>query len=105
MESSTPQRIAIVGGGITGLSAAYFLSNALPRAKIVLYEASPRFGGWINSSRVPVNGGHVVFERGPHTLRPSSGPRDDLVLQLVQIFNSGTTTALTNSDCEAGFDR
>ncbi|KXL45632.1 hypothetical protein M433DRAFT_154281 [Acidomyces richmondensis BFW] len=63
--------IAILGGGITGLASAYFLTKELPRAKITIYEASDRLGGWVNSKRVPVKDGTVLFEAGPRTLRPS----------------------------------
>ncbi|KAL1925495.1 uncharacterized protein VTP21DRAFT_378 [Calcarisporiella thermophila] len=64
---SAPSRVVILGGGISGLSAAYFLANALPKIKITLLESSERWGGWIRSSREGDQG--VLFERGPHTLR------------------------------------
>ncbi|MEX2316908.1 MAG: protoporphyrinogen oxidase [Pirellulales bacterium] len=38
-------RIAVVGGGISGLSAAHRLTELLPRAKLTLFEASQRLGG------------------------------------------------------------
>ena len=78
-----PKDIAVIGGGITGLATAYFLSNAWPRSKITVLESSPRFGGWIRSSKVQVRGGHIIFEHGPRTLRPSGGPQSELTLQLV----------------------
>jgi len=63
--------VAVLGGGIAGLASAYYLTQALPRAKITIYEASDRLGGWLNSKRVPVKDGTVLFEAGPRTLRPS----------------------------------
>src|SRR3954469_7193811 len=39
------QRIAVVGGGITGLAAAYELRALAPDAEIVVYEATDRVGG------------------------------------------------------------
>ena len=68
--SSQPQDIAILGGGITGLAAAYYATQRLPGAHITVYEASERLGGWLSSSRVPVKNGSVLFEAGPRTLRP-----------------------------------
>lgn len=62
--------IAILGGGITGIAAAYYLTQRMPRAKITIYEAKDRLGGWLSSKRVPVKNGSVVFEAGPRTLRP-----------------------------------
>jgi oxygen-dependent protoporphyrinogen oxidase len=58
------KRIAIVGGGIAGLSAAYDLREARQtgaRIEFHLYEASSRLGGVISSSKV--NG--TVLEFGP----------------------------------------
>ncbi|KAK5987621.1 Protoporphyrinogen oxidase-like protein [Cladobotryum mycophilum] len=81
-------RIAIVGGGLTGLTAAYYLAKDLPsNSKITLFESSDRLGGWIRTDRVPVNiggvKGTVSFERGPRTLsslHKSAWRYDDLVL-------------------------
>lgn len=64
--------IAILGGGITGLATAYFITQQLPRAKVTVYEAGERIGGWLESRRVEVEGGgNVLFEAGPRTLRPA----------------------------------
>ena len=64
--------VGILGGGITGLASAYFLNKQHPNAKITLYEAKDRVGGWLESKRVPVEGGNVLFEAGPRTLRPQA---------------------------------
>ena len=60
---SPPTRIAIVGGGISGLSTAYFLSQRLSQsqAEIILLETSSRWGGTILSERI----GGFVLEGGP----------------------------------------
>lgn len=70
--SDGEQNVAVLGGGITGLATAYYLSKELPRANITVYEASDRIGGWLSSKRVPVKDGTVLFEAGPRALRPSS---------------------------------
>jgi predicted NAD/FAD-binding protein len=41
---STPRRIAIIGGGVSGLSAAYFLDDVAD-LNVTLYESSARLGG------------------------------------------------------------
>ena len=64
--------VAVLGGGITGLACAYYLTRELPHAKVTIYEASDRLGGWLSSTRVPVKDGSILFEAGPRTLRPSS---------------------------------
>ena len=58
-------KISVLGGGIAGLVAAYNLSLN-PAAHVSLYEASSRFGGWIQT-RQAENG--AKFELGPHSLR------------------------------------
>ena len=74
--------IAVLGGGITGLASAYFLSKDLPNAKITLYEASSRLGGWLHSRSVDIGSGNVIFEQGPRNLRPTI-PNGLVTLNLV----------------------
>jgi predicted NAD/FAD-binding protein len=58
------KKIAIVGGGISGLSAAYYLS---PYHDITLFEAEPRLGGHARTVMAgrngdqPVDTGFIVF--------------------------------------------
>lgn len=54
--------IAVLGGGISGLSIAYALEQAGMR--VTLFEANARVGGPLRSSRID---GYLV-EHGPHTL-------------------------------------
>lgn len=63
---------AILGGGVTGLSTAYYLLRYLPQAKITIYEAGQKLGGWLRSTKVDVGDGEIIFEQGPRTLRSSS---------------------------------
>lgn len=63
------KNVAVVGGGITGLVAAYNLTKALPNARVTLFEAKKKLGGWLDSELLPVDGGEVLFEWGPRTLR------------------------------------
>ena len=58
------KRIAIIGGGISGLSAAFYLERARREGvnlDYVVYEASPRFGGSMFSEHVD----GCVVEAGP----------------------------------------
>ncbi|KAG9335420.1 hypothetical protein JZ751_004742 [Albula glossodonta] len=43
--------VAVLGGGIGGLSACYYLSKSPQVSKIVLLEGSGRLGGWLHSTR------------------------------------------------------
>ncbi|KAJ5383517.1 Amine oxidase [Penicillium concentricum] len=62
---------AVLGGGITGLTAAWQLAQDPTCKRIVLFEKTDRLGGWIDSETIPVDGGNIVFEYGPRTLRSS----------------------------------
>lgn len=60
---------AVLGGGLTGLSAAWKMSKDPECTQITLYEKASRLGGWLQSETVQVKGGHVLFEYGPRTIR------------------------------------
>ena len=65
-----PQNVAVLGGGISGLASAYFVSKESPNTKITIYESGDQLGGWIKSQRKHLpDGGSVLFEYGPRTLR------------------------------------
>ena len=56
------QRVVIVGGGISGLTAAYRLQSLLPDGAVVtLVDAAPRVGGTVSTQR---EDGYLV-ESGP----------------------------------------
>ena len=74
--------IAVLGGGITGLATAHYLTKQLPNAKITIYEGSGRLGGWLKSKAVNVANGQILFEEGPRTLRPST-PAAFVTLEMV----------------------
>jgi predicted NAD/FAD-binding protein/DUF1365 family protein len=46
----TPRRLAVVGSGVAGLTAAYVASRS---AEVTLYEADDRLGGHADTHRVP----------------------------------------------------
>src|SRR5262245_1195771 len=46
-----PQRIAVIGGGISGLAAAFRARELDPSAAITLFEASDRLGGVLQTER------------------------------------------------------
>jgi hypothetical protein len=61
-----PRRIAVIGGGISGMAAAHLLSRG---NAVVLYEAAPRLGGHARTVIAgrrgdrPVDTGFIVFNR------------------------------------------
>lgn len=71
--------IAILGGGISGLTAAFSLSLRNPNTKVKLFEASGRYGGWIKTERK----NDYIFEAGPRTIRPK-GLAGNTTLDLIE---------------------
>ncbi|MBW8804679.1 MAG: protoporphyrinogen oxidase [Catenulisporales bacterium] len=43
--SGRPRTIAVIGGGISGLAAAWFVKQSAPEAAVTVFEGSPRLGG------------------------------------------------------------
>jgi oxygen-dependent protoporphyrinogen oxidase len=90
-------RIAIVGGGITGLSAAWELQQR--GIEFTLLEASDRWGGKVISSNLELNNGaHFLVEGGPDTLitrKPEAWDLTNELGMLDQITNPGSETSGT----------
>jgi oxygen-dependent protoporphyrinogen oxidase len=57
----------IVGGGIAGLSAAYYALKTSADIQVTLLEAGDSWGGKITTDRVPFEGGDFIIEGGPDT--------------------------------------
>ena len=71
-EMTTPQRIAIVGGGISGLGAAWALSHSPDRFDFRLFEAQDRLGGNAVTVDMPQDdGGSIPFDISVTALIPS----------------------------------
>ncbi|MGZ8362650.1 MAG: NAD(P)/FAD-dependent oxidoreductase [Caulobacteraceae bacterium] len=64
--STSPLRIAVIGSGVSGLSAAWLLNK---RHRVTLYEAADRLGGHSNTvyarepdgEAIPIDTGFIVF--------------------------------------------
>ena len=71
---SVPRRIAVIGGGISGMAAAHLLGAS---NSVVLFEAEPRLGGHARTviagkrKDQPVDTGFIVFNRVnyPHLVK------------------------------------
>uniref|UniRef100_A0A8C5SL86 Protoporphyrinogen oxidase n=1 Tax=Laticauda laticaudata TaxID=8630 RepID=A0A8C5SL86_LATLA len=61
-------KVAVLGGGVTGLAACYYLARSSLASKVILLEGSHRLGGWIHSTRTEDG---AVFEHGPRGIRPA----------------------------------
>ncbi len=56
-----PRRVAVVGSGIAGLSAAWLLSRTMP---VTLYESEKRLGGHSHTVMVPTSDGPIPVDTG-----------------------------------------
>lgn len=64
-------RIIVVGGGIAGLSAAYYATRNKQYDQITLIESDSRWGGKISTNRVAFDDGQFIIEGGPDTFLAS----------------------------------
>ena len=58
--SGTPRRVAVIGGGCSGLAAAFRVRELAPETRVVVFEASERVGGVIRTERC----GEYLIENG-----------------------------------------
>ncbi|KAH9852367.1 Protoporphyrinogen oxidase [Lenzites betulinus] len=104
-----PRAITILGGGLSGLSAAFHLSRRFPAqsgTRISLVEKSHRLGGWVQSERVRVKDKHgreaeVLLESGPRTLRPAS----KAILELIHLLRLEPSVLTVSSKAPAARNR
>ena len=64
-------QVAVIGGGISGLTAAYQLGTLRPDLRVVLFEASDRLGGVIQTFR---DGDFLIERAADNFLRGPSAP-------------------------------
>lgn len=97
-KSEKPRRIAVLGGGPAGLSAAYRLLTSpthpeLPPIAVDVYEATRRFGGVVTTERAD----GFTFELGPASMQAKHSGVRDLIYEKLELGNrvlprSGKTT-------------
>jgi predicted NAD/FAD-binding protein len=80
MTSIAPLRIAIVGAGISGLSAAWLLSQ---RHEVAVYEKAHRVGGHSNTVLVSLDGGQIPVDTGFIVFNPETYPNFVALLRVL----------------------
>lgn len=88
--------ILIIGGGITGLSAAWEVQTRAPHLRYTLLEITDRFGGKVITTRMPgENGWDFVADAGPESFVTRKPDVWDLVCELgleKQVIDPGAET-------------
>ena len=125
--AESPVRLAIVGGGLGGLSSAfYFLRNLNPvirkRVEVVIFEKDrERTGGWCRSVRIDSRdkgdgfesggsgkgtgeGRERVFETGPRSIRPV-GLAGWLTVEMVSTSPSLSSLEISLKPLKGQYDR
>ena len=77
MPSLSPN-VAVIGGGITGLAAAFYLRKLRPGARITLFESGSRLGGNIRTERRE----QFVVDAGPDSFIRAKPPAMELCREL-----------------------
>jgi len=79
---SERSRVVVVGGGISGLSAAWFLATESEKVdvdvEVTLVEAAPRIGGTLGTETID----GFIFERGPNGFLDNAPDTLELVREL-----------------------
>ncbi|HAW78962.1 MAG TPA: protoporphyrinogen oxidase [Balneola sp.] len=76
MSTSSSNTIAVLGGGISGLSTAWYLKKK--GFEVTLFEAQEDTGGVIRS----VSNQYSVFDFGPNTIRDKTGSVSEMITDL-----------------------
>jgi oxygen-dependent protoporphyrinogen oxidase len=73
------RRVVVVGGGVSGLATAYFLtSDARHPPEVSVLEARPRTGGWVRTDRLA----GLAIDTGPDSLLVRAPLVDALLTEL-----------------------
>ncbi|KND02545.1 protoporphyrinogen oxidase [Spizellomyces punctatus DAOM BR117] len=98
---SSPSHFAVLGGGVSGLSTAWYLSKLAPKtARITVVEKNARVGGWVHTN---MQDGQL-YELGPRTIRPV-GVAGRAVLDMVYRLNLVEEVLTTPKNSPAAINR
>lgn len=88
------KRVAVLGGGISGLSACFYLTRFVPAWQVTLFEPAG-LGGWLRT----VSKDGFTFETGPRSLRVSDKTAAVLdIAEEVGIIDKVRIAATTNKE-------
>jgi predicted NAD/FAD-binding protein len=95
------QRIAIVGGGVAGLTAAWYLSRD---HQVEVFEAEPRLGGHTFTVDVRREHGDYAVDMGFIVFNDRTYPRFEALLSELGIGRQPTAMGFAVTDAETGVE-
>lgn len=101
MNSDVRLKIAVVGTGISGLSAAWLLSQ---RHDVTVYEQAERVGGHSNTVRASINGRDVPVDTGFIVFNPLTYPNLTALFAHLQVPTEPATMSFGVSLDDGGFE-
>ena len=96
-----PLRIAVVGGGIAGLSAAWMLGS---KHAVTLFEADGRLGGHANTVEARDAGGVTPVDTGFIVYNPPNYPNFTALLEHLGVPSQAADMALSVSLDDGAFE-
>ncbi|WP_183096016.1 FAD-dependent oxidoreductase [Nocardioides stalactiti] len=99
----TPRRLAVVGSGVAGLTAAYVASRT---AEVTLYEADDRLGGHADTHRVPdaATGQDLAIDTGFIVHNRSTYPVLLRLFDELGVATQESEMSMSTSDEETGLE-
>ena len=101
MSTTAPRRIAVVGSGVAGLTAAYVASRT---AHVTLFEADERLGGHADTHVVPTDDGDLRIDTGFIVHNRRTYPTLLRLFAELDIATQPSEMSLSVSDRETGVE-
>jgi len=101
MSTVKPLRIAVVGAGISGLSAAWLLGG---RHEVVLFEGDTRLGGHAHTVEAPGRSGPVPVDTGFIVYNEANYPNFTALLAHLGVASRATDMSLSVSLDDGAFE-
>ena len=77
--------LIVVGGGLSGLAAAYYFKKALPESKVLVLDNHDDFGGHAKRNEVMVNGHQIIGTGGTSYITGAYTPEGETLLEEIGI--------------------
>lgn len=101
--SARPRRVAIIGGGISGMAAAWYLSQQ-PDVSLELYEADACVGGHTATIQVEHDGESLAIDTGFIVFNDRTYPNFIALLDALGVGSRDTAMSFSVSDAVSGVE-